>query len=143
MEIVFEYYQFRSFLASPTSLWSIQRAKDLELFPTPNTVSRTYLVVDSGFSYTHVIYSFGNPFIRFFLIWTTSWFCRPSRGISYSLWFMNRIDVGGKLLTNYMRDLLSHRYFDMQSNTYIVNEIKESMCYMSTDFMRGKEFFFL
>lgn len=56
---------------------------------------------------------------------------------------MNRIDVGGKLLTNYMRDLLSHRYFDMQSNTYIVNEIKESMCYMSTDFMRGKEFFFL
>ncbi len=47
---------------------------------------------------------------------------------------IRRLDVGGKLLTNYLTRLLSLRHFDMRNDSYIVNEIKESACYVSLDF---------
>lgn len=47
---------------------------------------------------------------------------------------IRRLDVGGKLLTNYLTHLLSLRHYDMRNDTYIVNEIKEKACYVSRDF---------
>lgn len=47
---------------------------------------------------------------------------------------MRRLDVGGKLLTNYLARLLSLRHFDMRNETYIVNEMKERACYITADF---------
>ncbi|KAI0836453.1 Actin/actin-like protein [Hypoxylon sp. FL0890] len=47
---------------------------------------------------------------------------------------IRRLDVGGKLLTNYLTRLLSLRHYDMRNETYIVNEMKEAACYVSLDF---------
>jgi|SRR3569833_2180902 len=47
---------------------------------------------------------------------------------------IRRLDVGGKLLTNYLTKLLSMRHYDMRNDAYIVNEIKEKACYVSLDF---------
>lgn len=47
---------------------------------------------------------------------------------------IRRLDVGGKLLTNYLTRLLSLRHYDMRNETYIVNEMKEAACYISLDF---------
>lgn len=37
-------------------------------------------------------------------------------------------------MTNYLTRLLSVRHFDMRNETYIVNEMKEAVCYVSLDF---------
>jgi actin-related protein 6 len=47
---------------------------------------------------------------------------------------IRRLQVGGKLLTNYLARLLSLRHFDMRNDTYIVNEMKEKACFVSLDF---------
>lgn len=45
-----------------------------------------------------------------------------------------RIDVGGKLLSNHLKELISYRHYNMMDQTYIVNEIKEQCCYISRSF---------
>ncbi|TGJ81928.1 hypothetical protein E0Z10_g6826 [Xylaria hypoxylon] len=52
---------------------------------------------------------------------------------------VRRLDVGGKFLTNYLTRVLSLRHYDMRSETYIVNEMKEAACYVSLDFQRDLE----
>ena len=71
------------------------------------------MVVDSGYSYTTVTPVFrGRPI-------------QPA---------IRRLDVGGKFLTNYMARQISLRHFDVRSDPYIVNELKELSCYVSLDF---------
>jgi actin-related protein 6 len=71
------------------------------------------LVIDSGYSHTTV-----TPLLR----------GRPLHSA------VRRLDVGGKIMTNYLTRLLSLRHYDMRNDTYIVNEIKEAACYVSLDF---------
>lgn len=47
---------------------------------------------------------------------------------------IRRLDVGGKLLTNYLTRLVSMRHFDVRNESYIVNDMKEAVCYVSADF---------
>ena len=42
-------------------------------------------------------------------------------------------------MTNYLTRLLSLRQYDMRNDTYLVNEIKESCCYVSKDFRNDME----
>lgn len=83
----------------------------------PDTVAQLpveiMMLVDSGHSHTTV-----TPLIR-------------GRPIHPAI---RRLDVGGKLMTNYLVRLLSLRHYDMRNDTYIVNEMKEQACYMSLDF---------
>lgn len=76
------------------------------------------MVVDSGYSHTTVI-----PLLRGQALHSA----------------VRRIDVGGKLLTNYLARLISLRHFDMRNDTYIVNEMKEAACYVSPDFKADLE----
>jgi actin-related protein 6 len=71
------------------------------------------LLIDSGYSHTTV-----TPILQ-------------GRPLHQAI---RRLDVGGKLLTNYLTRLLSIRHFDMRNETYIVNEMKEAVCYVSLDF---------
>lgn len=71
------------------------------------------LLVDSGYSHTTV-----TPLLH----------GRPLHSA------VTRLDVGGKLLTNYLTRLLSLRHYDMRNDTHIVNEMKEAACYVSLDF---------
>jgi actin-related protein 6 len=52
---------------------------------------------------------------------------------------MDRIDVGGKLLTNQLKELVSYRQWNMMDETYVMDEVKECCCYVSTDFKRDLE----
>ena len=44
-----------------------------------------------------------------------------------------RIDVGGKLLTNRLKQVLSQRQFDLSNETHVVNQIREDCCYAALD----------
>lgn len=83
----------------------------------PDTVAQLpveiVLLVDSGYSHTTV-----TPLLQ----------GRPMHSA------VRRLDVGGKLMTNYLTRLLSLRHYDMRNDTYIVNEMKEQACYVSLDF---------
>jgi actin-related protein 6 len=91
-----------------------------DVFQTPRAVedappipAEILLLIDSGYSSTTV-----TPIFR----------GRPLQS------GIRRLDVGGKLLTNYLTRLLSLRHYDMRNDAYIVNEIKESACYVAHDF---------
>ncbi|KAJ9284605.1 actin family [Paecilomyces variotii] len=76
------------------------------------------LVVDSGYSHTTVtpVYK-GRPL---------------QRGI-------RRLDLGGKHLTNYIKEMVSIRQYNVVDETYIMNEVKEAVCYVTGDFSGDME----
>jgi len=76
------------------------------------------LVVDAGFSFTHIV-----PIMEGSVVWSA----------------VKRIDVGGKLLTNHLKELVSYRQWNMMEETYIVNDVKEKCCYVSTQFSADLE----
>ncbi|KAL7680266.1 putative Actin family [Plasmopara halstedii] len=81
--------------------------------PLRFSTSSCHLVVDSGFSFTHVI-----PVIN---------------GKVY-LPGLIRINVGGKLLTNYLKEIVSYRQWNVMDDTSVINELKEALCYCSLHF---------
>jgi actin-related protein 6 len=44
---------------------------------------------------------------------------------------VRRLDVGGKLLTNYLKEVVSYRQYNMMDETAIVNDAKEKLCYVA------------
>jgi actin-related protein 6 len=76
------------------------------------------LLIDSGYSHTTV-----TPLIN-------------GRPIQQAV---RRLDIGGKFLTNYLKEQLSIRAFYAMDETYVVNELKESVCFVSQNFSRDLE----
>ena len=76
------------------------------------------LVIDSGYSHTTItpLYN-GLPIQR----------------------AIRRLDIGGKHMTNLLKDVISLRHFDLRQDTKIVNDIKEDVCFVSTDFNKDME----
>lgn len=91
------------------------------IFHTPRTPksppaeipAEVILLIDSGYSHTTV-----TPIVQ-------------GRPLHQAI---RRLDVGGRLMTNYLTRLLSVRHFDMRNETFIANEMKEAVCYVSMDF---------
>jgi actin-related protein 6 len=77
--------------------------------------SHSAVVVDSGFSFTHVV---------------------PMVNHTISKSSIRRLDIGGKALTNYLKEIVSLRYYDMMDETHLMNIIKEKTCFVSVDFAR-------
>ena len=75
------------------------------------------LVIDSGYSHTTVtpVYK-GQPIQQ----------------------AIRRLDIGGKFLTNYLKEAAS-RKLDVIDETHLMNEVKEAVCYVSEDFTRDLE----
>jgi actin-related protein 6 len=73
------------------------------------------LVIDSGYSHTTVtpIYN-GQPLHR----------------------AIRRLDIGGKFLTNYLKEIISLRHYNLMDETHLTNEVKETVCFVSDDFAR-------
>lgn len=42
--------------------------------------------------------------------------------------------MGGKHLTNYLKEVISYRQLMVMDETYVINQVKEELCYVSTDF---------
>lgn len=78
-------------------------------------VSQIYncIVIDVGYSHTHIV-----PFIKG---------QRRHRGV-------RRIEAGGKVLTNHLKEIISYRHLNMMDELYVVNQIKEDACFVSQDF---------
>ncbi|KAJ3186285.1 Actin- protein 6 [Gaertneriomyces sp. JEL0708] len=104
-EIIFEEFSFAAYNRSC--------APFLCSFAGPPASSECTLVVDSGYSFTHIV-----PICNGQVIWKA----------------VRRIDVGGKLLTNQLKELISFRQWNMMDEVYLVNHIKELCCYVTERF---------
>lgn len=47
---------------------------------------------------------------------------------------VRRIDVGGKLLTNHLKEIVSYRQLHVLDETCVINHVKEDTCYVAGDF---------
>ncbi|KAL8276167.1 hypothetical protein RQP46_011425 [Phenoliferia psychrophenolica] len=70
------------------------------------------LVIDTGFSFTHVV-----PLLHGAIL---------SSGV-------RRIDVGGKLLTNHLKELVSFRQWYMMDQTSVMEKAKEDCCFVTEE----------
>ncbi|KAF5311711.1 hypothetical protein D9611_009471 [Ephemerocybe angulata] len=114
-QFIFEEYEFQSYYrCPPASIISYGSLFSHSSLSPPECM----IVVDSGFSFTHVV-----PIMEGKVIWEA----------------VKRLDVGGKLLTNQLKELVSFRQWNMMDETYIMNHVKESCCLVSPDFKHDLE----
>lgn len=81
--------------------------------PIPSNPAECLLVIDSGFSHSTV-----TPVYK-------------GRPIQQAI---RRLDIGGRLLTNYLKEILSIRHYNLMNEEHLVNEAKEKICFVSNDF---------
>lgn len=110
-ELVFEDLGFNSlFVADSPSLVHLYEASHRP----DGLVSKAQcsLVVDCGFSFTHAAPVFQNFTLNY---------------------AAKRIDLGGKALTNYLKELVSYRAINVMDETFIMDDVKEKLCFVSVD----------
>ena len=110
-EILFEEYKFKSVMRLPAPLLSFVNHAHQQH-------SSCGLIVDSGYSFTHIV-----PI------------CKGKIVLDSVL----RIDVGGKLLTNHLKEVVSYRQLHVLDETCVMNQVKEDTCYVSQDFNSDME----
>ncbi|XP_034175521.1 actin-related protein 6 [Osmia lignaria lignaria] len=111
-EIFFEEYECQSLLRINASTLSCYQ------YRTENPNTKCCIVVDSGYSFTHIV-----PYIND---------TKVKEGI-------RRIDVGGKLLTNHLKEIISYRQLHVMDETYVINQVKEDSCFVSQEFFKDME----
>jgi actin-related protein 6 len=113
-ELVFEDFGFQSLCVGNAPVFT--HAYQAHKKPTSLLArSKCSLVVDSGFSFTHAAPVFQN------------------RVVSGAV---KRINLGGKALTNYLKELVSYRAWNVMDETYIMEDVKEKLCFCSLDIVR-------
>ncbi|XWS27031.1 hypothetical protein CRYUN_Cryun26dG0080900 [Craigia yunnanensis] len=113
-ELVFEDFGFNSlFVADSPSLVHLYEASRRPYGLVSE--AQCSLVVDCGFSFTHAAPVFQN--------------CTVNYGVK-------RIDLGGKALTNYLKELVSYRSVNVMDETFIMDDVKEKLCFVSLDVER-------
>lgn len=125
-EVLFEEFGFNSILRTNTGyLASVNhRSNNFKIDPTTDleTTEDSFplacLVVDSGFSFTHIA-----PYVYS----ETCGYLKLKRGV-------RRIDIGGKALTNHLKEIISYRQMNVMDETYVINQCKEDICYVAKDF---------
>ncbi|KAH6779270.1 actin-related protein 6 [Perilla frutescens var. hirtella] len=113
-EIIFEELNFRAlFVADSPSLVHLYEASRRPY----GLVSKAQcsLVVDCGFSFTHAA-----PVLQNFTL-------------NYGV---KRLDLGGKALTNYLKELVSYRSVNVMDESFIMDDVKEKLCFVSLDVQR-------
>ena len=167
-ELLFEEYGFKSiFRTNPADLSCYKNKTE---FPE----ERCCLVVDSGYSFTHIVpyidgrrvkeaivrigdvvmLNFDSVHISFVrskrsmekncetllqnsfyfddIFWHEKFqFQNYNFGNLFSL-----IDIGGKLLTNHLKEIISYRQIHVLDETYVMNACKEDSCFVSLDYKK-------
>ena len=110
-EIIFEYFGFDACFKAIHHVFAAWYYKEKY---QDNINSTVQLVVDSGFSSTTIVPIFDDMPI-------------------YNA--IKRVEIGGKLLTNYLKECLVNTIdLDLRKEFYLANLIKEECCYISKDF---------
>lgn len=121
-QMIFEEYGFQEYYrCTPGSLipWNnfttdlYQSEEATSATPTVHPLTECALVIDCGFNCTNVL-----PTILGEVYWPA----------------VQQLSVGGRMLTNYLRETVSFQQFNMMEETYLINSIKESTCFISTNF---------
>jgi len=118
------YFNFQSIQEGLCEFWFEEMECESLLITNPGTLSAykygkenpsesCCLVVDCGYSFTHLI-----PFVQ-------------GKKVTECV---TRIDMGGKVLTNHLKDIISYRQLHVMDETYVINQCKEDCCYVATDF---------
>lgn len=106
-EVIFEDYRFESCCRRPAvsflEYYFRQQRDDIHASDNHGCM----LVVDSGFSFTHIV-----PFVNHKAVRNSS----------------IRIDIGGKLLTNYLKEIISFRQMNVMDDFQLINQLKEEVC---------------
>lgn len=109
-ETVFETYQFQAYHRTTTPGLAL---KGHQHDTGTQFGHRCAVVIDAGYSSTNIVPLFdGTP-------------------LNYAA---KRINVGGKLLTNYLKEVVSYRAWNMMDETHTMDDIKKKLCYVSLDF---------
>ncbi|XP_075228741.1 actin-related protein 6 isoform X2 [Lycorma delicatula] len=106
-EIFFEEYECQSILRISGDLCNYH-------YRQKNPDSLCCMVIDAGYSFTHIA-----PYIK---------------DKKYKLG-IRRIDIGGKVLTNHLKEIISYRQLHVMDETYVMNQVKEDSCFVSQNFM--------
>ncbi|KAI9833150.1 MAG: hypothetical protein M1819_003772 [Sarea resinae] len=123
-QIVFEEYEFSAYyrcLGPPLNAYNDigalygDAARDSS---APIQPAECILLVDSGYSHTTI-----TPVYQ-------------GRAVQRAI---RRLDIGGKLLTNYLKELVSVRHYNMMDETHLMNEVKEAASFVSADFKADLE----
>lgn len=125
-EVLFEEYGFNSvlrtntgYLSSINHKFSNTKTDELtDLSTSDDTFPLACLVVDSGFSFTHV-----SPYVH-----------SAKYGYLKFKSAVRRIDIGGKALTNHLKEIISYRQMNVMDETYVINQCKEDICFVAQDF---------
>ncbi|XP_071791949.1 actin-related protein 6-like [Asterias amurensis] len=106
-EIFFEEYNFKAILrtnAGTLSAYKNRQDKPEEL---------CCLLVDSGYSFTHLA-----PYYN-------------GKKVGSAI---RRMNIGGKVLTNHLKEIISYRQLHVMDETYVMNQVKEDVCFVSQNF---------
>lgn len=119
-EIFFEEYECETLLRTTSAdLCAHNLLNTPVALANPVTVRvQCCLVVDMGYSFTHIV-----PFVK-------------GKRVKEAI---RRIDVGGKLLTNHLKEIISYRQLNVMDESYVINQIKEDMCFVTQDFRSDME----
>ncbi|KAF2280055.1 Actin/actin-like protein [Westerdykella ornata] len=104
-EIVFEQFEFASYYRSVGATFNAWHPSSLLSLP-----QECLLIIDTSYSDTTIL-----PIYFGQLLQTA----------------VRRLTVGGKLLTNYLKELSSLRHYNMMEETYLLNEIKEAVSFVA------------
>ncbi|KAL4468897.1 hypothetical protein ABPG72_009167 [Tetrahymena utriculariae] len=112
IEVCFEYFGFDAIYPA----LSQQMSQIYALDKYNKKISDTFqLVIEIGHSATY--------FVPFF----------DGQPINYAI---KRLDVGGKLLTNHLKEIITCRYIQLKNEIRMVSQIKEDMCFVSQNFQK-------
>ncbi|KAB1199381.1 Actin-related protein 6 [Morella rubra] len=113
-ELVFEDFNFKAlYVADSPSLAHLYEAS--RRHAVSRGAAQCSLVVDCGFSFTHAAPVFQNFTLNY---------------------AVKRIDLGGKALTNYLKELVSYRSINVMDETFLMDDVKEKLCFVSLDVPR-------
>ncbi|CAM9830779.1 unnamed protein product [Chrysoparadoxa australica] len=115
-EVIYEEFGFPAYLRCPGPALSVfyeQAIEDEVNQPAPTVTADEMVVVDAGFSFSHVY-----PF-------------HQGRAIQKAV---QRLNIGGKLMTNYLKEVVSYRQWNMMDEFELINQVKEALCFASLDF---------
>lgn len=110
-EVVFEHFQFRAMHSVPAPelaihQWAAENPSD------PMAQSLSGVVIDAGYSFTHAVPIFDGQ---------------------VQLDAVKRIQLGGKVLSNLLKEWVSYRSMNLNDEPYLVELIKDQVSFVSLD----------